>query len=98
MERIVHASVWVYRQLLLVYPRELRARFAVDMAEVFEDSLQDASAQEGTAGIAVLWRSAFVELATIAIPARMKSNVIIASGLSFLLSSLITWVFLRAVG
>ena len=98
MERIIHASVWVYQRLLLVYPRELRARFSTDMAEVFEDQLHDASAQRGAAGIVALWRYALVEFVTVAVPERLKPNLIIAGGLSLVLSSLITWVFLHAVG
>jgi hypothetical protein len=96
--QIIHASVWAYRRLLNVYPRELRARFATDMTEVFEDLLHDAAAQRGVLGIVELWRTAFVEFATVAVPARLEPNVVIASGLSFVVSSLITWVFLHAVG
>lgn len=98
MERMVQVSVCVYRNLLRVYPRELRARFATDMAEVFEDLLQDAATERGTAGIVDLWRNALVEFATVALPARLKPDVIIAGSLSFVVSSLITWVFLYAVG
>lgn len=98
MQRIIHTSVWVYRRLLSVYPPELRARFATDMAEVFEDLLHDAAAQRGAAGIVELWRYASVEFATVAVPARLRPNLIIAASLSFVVSSLITWVFLHAVG
>ena len=98
MERIIHVSVGVYQRLVLVYPRELRARFSTDMAEVFEDQLHDASAQRGAAGIVVLWCCALVEFITVGVPERLKSNLIIAGGLSLVLSSLITWFFLRAVG
>jgi hypothetical protein len=98
MQPVIHASVWIYRQLLLVYPRELRAHFSNDMAETFEDLLHDAASQRGAFGILSLWRCAFLELATVAIPARLQSNQMIAAALSLLASSLITWVFLRAVG
>jgi hypothetical protein len=98
MERIVQATVWIYGKLLLVYPNELRTRFSTDMVEVFEDFLRDAAEQRGAAGIAEMWRTAFVELATLGLAARLKANVIIAGGLSFVVSSLITWVFLHAVG
>lgn len=98
MERIIHASVWAYRNLLRVYPRELRARFAADMAEVFEDLLHDAAEQGGVAGIVELWRDACVEFVAVALPARLKPDMIMAGGLSFVVSSLITWIFLHAVG
>ena len=98
MKPMVRASVYVYRSLLLVYPRELQARFRTDMAEVFEDLLCEAVDQGGPRDVATLWCTVFVELATVALPSRLKPNVIIAGRLSFVLSSLITWVFLRAVG
>jgi hypothetical protein len=98
MQPVIHASVWIYRQLLHVYPRELRAHFSTDMAEIFEDLLHDAASQRGALGITLLWRCAFLELATVAIPARLQSNQMIAAALSLVVSSLITWVFLRAVG
>lgn len=98
MEQIVHLSARAYRWLLRVYPQELRARFATDMAEVFEDLLHDALEQRGAAGIVELWRDTLLEFATVAVPARLKPDVIIAGSLSLVVSSLITWVFLHAVG
>jgi len=98
MNPMVRASVYVYRCLLLVYPRELRARFSTDMAEIFEDLLCEAVDQGGPREVAALWCTVFVEPAAVALPSRLKPNVIIAGGLSFVLSSLITWVFLHAVG
>ena len=98
MEPVVRVSVWIYRSLLGVYPRDLRTRFSADMAEVFEDLLRDAAEQRGAVGIVDSWRTAFLELVTVAVPAHLKPNVIIAGGLSFVVSSLITWVFLHAVG
>jgi hypothetical protein len=98
MERFIQASVWVYGKLLAVYPREVRVRFASDMTEIFEDLLHDAAAQRGAAGIVVQWRRALLEFATVALAARLESHLIIAGTLSFVVSSLITWIFLRAVG
>jgi hypothetical protein len=98
MEHFIQASVWVYRKLLAVYPRDVRARFASDMAEIFEDLLHDAAAQRGASGIAVQWRRALLEFATVALAARLESDLMIAGTLSFVASSLITWVFLHAVG
>jgi hypothetical protein len=98
MKRLVRVSVWVYRRLLPVYPRELRGRFGQDTAEVFEDLLCEAVEQTGAREIAALWCSALVELGSVAIPSRVKPNVVITGGLSFVVSSLITWVFLPAAG
>jgi hypothetical protein len=98
MNLVVRVSAWAYRNLLLVYPRDLRDRFGVDMAEVFEDLLCEAAERGGPRGIVVLWYTILIELAAVAIPARLQPNLIIAGGLSFVLSSLITWVFLHAVG
>ena len=97
MELVVRVSVWVYRGLLVMYPRELRARFAADMAEVFEDWLRESAKAHGPSAVAAVWSTALAELA-VALPAGLEPNVIIAAGLSLVVSSLITWVFLRAVG
>jgi hypothetical protein len=97
MELLVRVSVWLYRGLLLVYPRELRSHFDVDMTEGFEDLLRKGADAAGPAGIAAIGSTALVELA-VAAPARLQSKVIIATGLSFVVSSPSTWVFLRAVG
>jgi hypothetical protein len=95
---VVRFSVWVYRNLLLVYPRELRARFGADMIEVFEDLLCEVAQLGRPKQAAALWCTVLFELAAVAIPARLTPRVIIAGGLSFVVSSLITWVFLHAVG
>ncbi|MGB7435522.1 MAG: hypothetical protein WBR26_15040 [Candidatus Acidiferrum sp.] len=98
MNLMIRLSVWVYRSLLLVYPHELRARFGADMTEVFEDLLCEAAQQGGPRQIVALWNTVLVELAAVAIPARLTPHVVIAGGLSVVVSSLITWVFLHAVG
>lgn len=98
MKPLVNVSVWVYRRLLLVYPRDLRCRFGGDMAEVFEDLLCEVLEQDGVRELAAVWCNVLVELASVAIPARLKPDLLIATALSLLVSSLITWVFLRAVG
>jgi hypothetical protein len=97
MDLVVRVSVWIYQGLLLVYPPELRARFHADMTEVFADLLQEGAEAAGHRGIAATWCTALGELG-VAVPARLQPNLILAAGLSFLVSSLITWVFLRAVG
>lgn len=98
MKLMIRFSVWVYRNLLLAYPHELRTRFGGDMTEVFEDLLCDVAQQGGPQQIAALWCTVLLELASVAIPARLTPHRIIAAGLSFLVSSLITWIFLHAVG
>jgi hypothetical protein len=97
VELLFRISVWIYHGLLLAYPRQLRAHFEADMSEVFEDLLREGAEAAGAKGIAATWCTALGELA-VAVPARLQPNVILAAGLSFVVSSLITWVFLRAVG
>lgn len=98
MKLLIRLNAWVYRSQLSAYPRELRARFGADMTDVFEDLLCEAARQGGPQQIAALWCTVLVELAAVAIPARLTPHVIIAGSLAFLVSSLITWVFLHAVG
>ncbi len=98
MEWIIRWSGWTYRCLLIAYPRELRRRFGADMIEVFEDQLYEAALQGGRSGIVSLWRTALWELASVAVPLRLESSMVIAGALSFLVSSAIAWVFFRSVG
>jgi hypothetical protein len=88
----------IYGCLLVLYPRELRCRFGADMAEVFEDALRATMVERGASGVADLWYTALWELASVGLPSRLKTNTIVAGTLSFAVSSLIAWIFFRAVG
>jgi len=94
---IIRASRLAYTGLLILYPRDLRRRFAAEMADVFEDLMCEAAARCGPRGIAIIWRSALWELLTVAAPSRLASNTVMAGALSFLASSALFLVFFRFV-
>jgi hypothetical protein len=96
--RMIQLSCWVYRRLLVFYPRELREKFGTQMVEVFEDLLWEVTLQSGAAGIAPVWRNALWELLSIGAVARMQSTPVVAGLLSLIISSIIAWEFFRAVG
>jgi hypothetical protein len=98
METVMRWSVRIYGCLLVLYPAELRCRFGVDMAEVFEDVLRAALVERGGSGVADLWCTALWELASVGLPSRLQTTTIVAGTVSFAVSSLIAWIFFRAVG
>ena len=96
--KLSRLQILFYRQLLFVYPRDLRARFATDMLEVFEDLLQESQAQRGPAGALAVWATAGRELLAIAMPLRLHNTRWAAAAISLLISSFIAWIFFRSVG
>jgi len=94
--RVVRASRLLYTGLIVFYPREVRRRFGIEMADVFEDLLCEAAAQRGLRGIFWPWGSVLRELLTVALPLRLASNSVIAGAISFLASSALFLVFFRA--
>jgi hypothetical protein len=94
---IVRLSRVVYAGLLILYPRDLRHKFGAEMADVFEEAVHDAIVERGPAGVTSLWRSALLELLTVALPLRLASNAVMAGAISFLASSVLVLVFFRAV-
>jgi hypothetical protein len=98
MELMIRLSGLIYRWLLLLYPAELRCRFGVDMVEVFEDLISDAVVERGVLGIVWLWSTVFWEFVSVGLPSPLTTSAVIAATLSFTVSSVIAWVFFRAVG
>jgi hypothetical protein len=97
MKPLVRWSVPIYRSLLLLYPRELRSRFAGDMVEVFEDLLSEAVLARGVEGLAAVWCTALWECLSVGARSRLKSSAVITGGVSFAVSFAIAWAFFRAV-
>jgi hypothetical protein len=87
MELVVRVSVWIYQGLLLVYPPELRARFHADNDRGVRRFVARRRGSGWARGIAATWCTALGELG-VAVPARLQPNLILAAGLSFLVSSL----------
>jgi hypothetical protein len=98
MELMIRLSGLIYRWLLVFYPAELRCRFGADMVEVFEDLIEDAVVERGATGIVWLWSTVLCEFVTVGLPSRLSTGAVIAVTLSFAVSSVIAWVFFRAVG
>lgn len=94
---IVRLSRVVYTGLLIFYPTDLRRKFGAEMADVFEAAVHDAIVGGGPVGVTSLWRSALLELLTVAVPLRLASNAVMAGAISFLASSVLFLVFFRAV-
>ncbi len=93
MPRSVQLSRFVYERLLLFYPRDLRRRFGLEMAEVFEDLMREAAIRRGLAGVASQWGSALWELLSVAAPSRLENNTLMAGAISFLASSALFLAF-----
>lgn len=53
--QVVDFSVWLYRRLLAAYPAPFRQEYGEAMAQLFRDTLRDASRRRGLLGIAVVW-------------------------------------------
>lgn len=67
MNRMLHASVSLYKALLVLYPPEVRNRFGSEMAETFAQQLTDAWAEERASGVLKVWALALPELFWIAL-------------------------------
>jgi hypothetical protein len=98
MAQMIRLSCWIYGRLLNFYPRELRAEFGNDMVEVFEDLLCEVTARRGISGLASVWGTSLWELMSVAMPSRLQKPTVIAGAVSLVVSSVIAWVFFRAVG
>lgn len=96
--KVLPFQLFLYRQILLAYPADLRVRFGSDMLEIFEDLLRDSSSHSGFSGELSVWGDAGRELLTVALPARLQSARWSAAAISFLISSFIAWIFFRSVG
>ena len=94
---LIRASCFLYKRLLILYPRRLREQFTVQMVEVFEDSLLDLPPHRPALAFISLWRTALWELASVGIVSRLQDSFLIATAVSVLLSSLLTWFFFWVV-
>lgn len=97
MKKTIQLSSFIYRHLVIFYPRECRHKFGSEMVEVFEDLLDDAIRRRDASGIVSLWSSALWELLSVAAPLRLENTVVIAGALSLVASSALFLAFFRAV-
>jgi hypothetical protein len=61
-ERAVGTSEWVYRSLLLAYPRELRDEYGEEMARCFRQLCREELEDGGGLSLAALWAHTLPEL------------------------------------
>ncbi|HLK22079.1 MAG TPA: hypothetical protein VKT81_24190 [Bryobacteraceae bacterium] len=84
MPVLLRASCRFYGWILLLYPFALRRRFGQEMAEVFQQQIQDALRHAGWRGVAQAWTCAVEEAILVAIPARLDPGVLGVGALSLL--------------
>jgi hypothetical protein len=87
MPSAVRASCGLYKMLLLTYPSDFRLRFGSEMVTTFSDLICDEWERNGLPGVARVWRSAFAEVFSAAVPLQLQSPALVATSLA-LLSSL----------
>ena len=86
-----------YSVLLILYPRDLRRRFAQEMTEVFDQQLQGAWDEGGLMGLVRVWLYAIRELICVALPAQMAEPIVVVPTLSLISNSFMFLVLLRAL-
>ena len=97
MQTAFRVSSRTYSVLLIMYPRELRRRFAQEMTDVFDQQLQGAWDESGFAGLARVWLDAIGELLFVALPAQIGQPIVIVPTLSLIGNSAIFLVLMRAL-
>jgi hypothetical protein len=84
MTAILRLSCRLYGWLLVLYPFALRSRFGEEMAEVFEQQIQDAWRIDRFPGLARVWSSAAEEFILVALPARFNGELLRICAISLL--------------
>src|SRR3981189_1536678 len=97
MQTALKASSNAFGVLLTLYPRELRRRFAEEMAEVFDQLLLEAWEEDGFLGLLRVWLSVMRELLCVVLPAQLGQPIVIVPTLSLISNSAIFLVLLRAL-
>src|ERR1017187_436713 len=87
MSKILQHLSDCYRAMLWLYPSDLREAYGKDMANVFEQLLRTEWMRRGTRGVAATSCRAMGELFTVAVPGHMRSDWIIAAGLSLVINA-----------
>jgi len=94
---LLHANSAVFRQLLVLYPRELRERFGDEMVLVFGEQITEAWRAARVTGLVRIWLRAIWELATIAVPQRVFAPAVFAGAVSLIAASAVFLALLRAL-
>ena len=95
MTRLVRASSSLYRCLVLCYPQEFRHRYGREMADTFEQHVEQAWEESGIAGVTLVWSVAAQELLRFALPGQVTRPAVAIPVLSLTLAGAIllplTW-------
>ena len=86
-----------YCWLLILYPHELRQRFAGEMTDVFDQQLHGAWEESGLIGMVRVWLCVVRELLFVALPAQLAQPIVIVPTLSLISNSAMFLVLLRAL-
>jgi hypothetical protein len=97
MVTALRVSCFAYRLSLALYPHELRHRFGREMTQVFTQHISEQWKQRGIIGIVRVWLTTALEVLTVAAPLQMRNSAVIATALSFVISSVLCLAFFRAV-
>jgi len=97
METALKACSRAYSVLLILYPGELRERFADEMLEVFEQQIYGAWEERGFAGVVQVWLWALAEVLFVALPTQMGQPIVIVPTLSLLSNSVMFLALLRTL-
>jgi hypothetical protein len=84
MTSILCLSCRLYGWLLVLYPSALRVRFGKEMADVFEQQIQDGWRIHRLLGLARVWYCAAEELILVALPARFNPELLRICAISLL--------------
>jgi hypothetical protein len=83
----LHHLAGLYRAFIRLYPSDLRNEYGADMAAAFEQLIRDEYMRRGTRGVLAVSASAFAEFFTVALPRHFRSDWLIASLLSLIITS-----------
>lgn len=86
MPPAVRASCALYKLLLFTYPLDFRLRFGSEMVTTFSDLINGEWEERGLPGVARVWRSAFAEVFSAAVPLQLQRSIVVATSLALLSS------------
>jgi hypothetical protein len=97
MTSALRASRGLYKMLLLTYPQDFRYRFESEMLTTFSDLICGEWEQNGLPGVARVWRSAFEEVFSAAVPLQLQRSIVVATSLALLSSFALFMVIFYAM-
>jgi hypothetical protein len=86
MTSAARVSCGLYKLVLFTYPRAFRLRFEGEMVTTFSDLICGEWERNGLPGLARVWRSALLEVFSVAAPLHLQRPIVVAMSLSLLWS------------